>query len=354
MRDWDKSMNMLKCQWVISILTVVVTIGCSAVNTTVPTGESGIPTQSEPSREETVRSTQGPIPTMLASPSRTAVSVPECSVGHVVVSQTDEMGAVYLFCADGSSFTQLVSGRFFITLLPDGDRVAAGYEPMLISISDPTETETPLAFDPDIGQYRWDPSMEYVAYARDQSQNNSSGVSSLEILHLASGVVSEVFIGPLITNVGWALDGSHLLLTTDETNNYEVHLIDIVCDASHTCVSNSARELRTVGYHPSLSPDGKHITSLVEEYDPTHHYTILISNLEDILIRSIDVTALASDLWNIDYPVLSHEGMRIAFTSEIGDSGKTDLFVLSLEDGNLTNLTSEFSHNVGGRMAWVP
>jgi hypothetical protein len=289
-----------------------------------------------------------------------------------------------LACADGSFIRQIMSAASVlpdswssrnISVSPDGQKLAicanAGVADgeviyrggiYLLDLSDYSLSEVYL------GDYRftevdWSADGQYVGYIRYAPAVGSPG-DVLEILHVGTLTTSQILdvesVDPeghsfILEDFDWSPDGTKI--------NYRVDLLprltpkwyveDITCDPqTHTCTLSNQRTLNwpTNGsYRLSWLPDASANVAMYAVSEDSVFLEIRGLNGELIRRAELDDLSLTSGGYcGLKDAVLSPNGERVAFKARsAGSSSLSDIFILSLNDMSVLNLTSAItSENV--------
>jgi dipeptidyl aminopeptidase/acylaminoacyl peptidase len=214
----------------------------------------------------------------------------------------------------------------------------------------------------------WSTDGEYIAFVRKVT-DKEGGIPyyRVDTVHIATETVSEGIIpadeyDEEVTLKGWEWIGwspttNQLLLF-----HYDkpLHIADVLCDeTTHICVADT----RAVGVKPgrkyplnAWSPDGTKMAYHCYTTTPTGdliHEGICIQDTEGNMIQEFPETELGVE--DIDFLAWAPDGTQIAFVAHPGDisDSRTDVFVLSLDDRSLINLTTDPSLNQSDPV-WIP
>ncbi len=327
---------------------------------------SNPPSPTPTETHNTVTAAPEPSPTSTEIPRPTPTPYHACTQTRILVGGEPITGGTtdfgyYLICVDGSSVETLTTGKpyYYDPSVSPINRLVAFATEKGIAILDLAGNVIQVIEAGDfVRSPSWSPDGEFIAYIRDGQ--------FLEVVNLETGVVSESLIPPEFRhpqqivepgfeNVDWSPDGKHLALNA---NSDSLFLLDVTCSAeSHICSAENFRPLADrIDGKFSWSPDSEEI---VGEYLDAVSYvrTLRIIDLQGRVVREYSPTELmllTSLEFNVDLeilqcPVWSPDGNEIAF------SDGRDVWILSLADNSLVNLTRGLMEiDSVAMMAWVP
>jgi Tol biopolymer transport system component len=350
----------------------------------------------------TVKPESSPVPTrpptstveagsVLASqtPSQTLAPTPgNCGSGFLVFLVHDNtldgeaQTEIHLACADGSFVQRVVSVPYsvdFMSVSPGGQEIALSSNYIvhgsggiyLIDLFGDSLTELYSERRSEIWEVDWSSDAEYIAYLKMKS-TYAEYVRHIEVMHLDTQIISQ-FVSPediaadfewaldtreiSIADFDWSPDGQRIVFTAwiiGTTQTYAVYVSDVECDQStYKCSARNPRMISDVIYDPSWSPDSSLIVGWPIHLETNTHDFLRFSNLDGQVVQEIDLDALLPGIEDVHYPVWSPDGRQIAFLAEPDESASAfDVFVLTLDDLSLINLTSDSRHQ--GGVEWLP
>jgi hypothetical protein len=317
----------------------------------------------------------------------------DCDAGFVVFlattysSEDQDKTGIYLACADGTFIQQIVSAVDVLpttewvindlAISPDGQTLAfsssgsmllepAPNQMYLVDMSNYRATGFYSDSDNDgFGQLSWSPDGEYIAY---KAGNLQTQVSQIEILHINTQTVSMMVDNDPFGDfdeLGWLSNGMQILYgahIADNPHFYNGYLANINCDPdTHRCSITGQKKLdwmehRNGSYQFSLVPGS---STIVRKYYSEGGFHIEVRDvLSGDLFTSVNLNELLSTLIYGRYPPsASSDGSQIAFAAMVDEHELyNDVFILSLYDRTLTNLTDGplFEKIDVNEVLWIP
>lgn len=237
-----------------------------------------------------------------------------------------------------------------LAVSPAGDRVVfAGEITQILELNSREITtlfeEVPEedTFDPS-----WSPDGEYIIYFKHRSHPDDS---SIEVVHLSSGTISEELIPDeykeqlvyATSYLEWLPQGDQILAFG--SYSLDLYVLDITCDDNtHLCEVDNLREIpvnRSILKEPSVSPDGKLIAARCAIPD-THpiESSLCILDFNGSVINEYRFADIGVDYaYHLDW---SPDGSRIAFDDSMR------IYIFSLTDQSLTRFIR------GIQPLWLP
>jgi Tol biopolymer transport system component len=300
---------------------------------------------------------------------------------------------LYIACADGSFFQQIVSdttffpngqrlGRFAIS--PDGQQLALSIHHtspasprrssiQFLDLGSFSLTEV-YSTDSSISVLDWSADGEYIGYLVFNEHHDD-----LEILHLDTLTTSRVMKGDLesdeeyysglvdweiedfrLLDLDWSPDGEHILyvvvLLGPQVGATPGQIADITCSSqTHVCTIDNKQllnwgNLRGMAWAPDMSA----IVAARGIWETGDQF-LEFRQIDGRLLRQIDLTTSfpGAALSFVEDIALSPEGGRVAFIAR-EDAGPEDVYVLRLGDLTLTNLTEKFGNTSASQVEWLP
>jgi dipeptidyl aminopeptidase/acylaminoacyl peptidase len=342
-------------------------ISCSSVATTGNTTA----TQTFPS-EETAESGATPTRELPITPMMTTSVLTEtpaqCFQDYILVLgypyallPNVEYGH-YFVCEDGSSMRLLTNEVLSEpSISPNGSMIAFSHNEKIYLLGLSGDVVKTIRVEGLARSPSWSQEGGYIAYVRDEQFLDEQ---SVEIIHVETGTVStsllpagfthpryEGPIAPRFVDIAWSPQGANIAL---RANYNTLYVADIACDSvTHTCAMDGIHSVSDqIDSNPSWSPDGTRLAAFHYEYAPDRSQTnqnLVILDMDGHWIRAFSAAELSLDLESASSLAWSPDGNRIAFSAEHA------VWILSLEDDTLTNLTEELiGTDDFGTIAWLP
>jgi len=145
-----------------------------------------------------------------------------------------------------------------------------------------------------------------------------------------------------------ALLGSEILVSSDQTGNWEVFIFNPESSITHQVTREAGyrtdldAEVQGFDFEPAWSPDGEQIVLVTDRYEVQE---LLVVDRSGSEIQRFD-----SAVFGVGEPAWSPDGTQIAFRSDL--SGDPELYVMGADGSNLRQLT----HSPGEDWtpAWSP
>lgn len=146
-------------------------------------------------------------------------------------------------------------------------------------------------------------------------------------------------------------DGRFLVYTTDKESNFDIHLRDLTTSVSAPITVHPAAE-----YKPSISPNGKYLAYVSEEFDSQGDIVLVEFNPSEwierhlrgksneldnpIFITNPNYKNLSKrDRWKDQEPKFSPDGNKLVFVSERFTPGKLNLVIYELQTKKMYPIT---------------
>lgn len=259
----------------------------------------------------------------------------------------------FVACSDGSSVYQISSEEGYQpSVSPDGERLAIHHRNTLKIINLENKSVDNYLQNTAIYSPAWTHIDDQVAFLDADGQ--------IHVLNLATGIKTSLGIptgfkhpqidspeeiNPTFTGIAWSPIGTHVALIT----NYQViYFMEIQCSVQGCSSINIWLGQYGVFSQPSWSPDGKSIATICMP-EASINGSLCIINRNGTLIHQFDGDIVGVHLSRDSNPSWSSDGERIAF------SDGYDIFLLSIEDMSIVNLTNELDIDFGGESpVWLP
>jgi|GEM_PF-2956898 len=154
--------------------------------------------------------------------------------------------------------------------------------------------------------------------------------------------ITNITAGWLTWDNGWAWtpDGSQITYATDRNGNWDIYTMYLDGTDGQRLTDDPAQD----GW-PSWTPDGKQV---VFASDRTGDWEIFIMNADGSNVRQLTDRPGTTDL----FPEVSPDGTMIVFTSQVESVNEGDIYVIPIEGGEPTRLTSTAALN--NMPSWCP
>ncbi len=154
--------------------------------------------------------------------------------------------------------------------------------------------------------------------------------------------ISNITAGRLTWDNGWAWapDGSEITYTTDQNGNWDIYSMAPDGTGDRRLTDHEAQD----GW-PSWTPDGLHV---VFASDRTGNWEIFIMNADGSNVRQLTDMPGSTDL----FPEVSPDGTLIVFSSQIESVNEGEIYVMPIDGGEPTRLTSTAALN--NMPSWCP
>jgi dipeptidyl aminopeptidase/acylaminoacyl peptidase len=269
--------------------------------------------------------------------------------GHVLAFSSDREGHFDIFTvsSDGSKVCRLTSGQdedaypewspdgnwlLFSRILQGTDRRSAiglvrsdgsGFKPV-----GPSDAVNSAA--------SWSPDGTRIAFLSEESGSCRLGIEELQTGQSGFSVKSD----SRLLNPSWSPDGTHLAFIEDSSDSFRMGLVDIRTGVTFWHC-RSSRPL----YNPIWSPDGG---TVILRVDKGGNYQMLAV---DTLTGQTSIVGPQDGLCSS--PQFASDGKALLFTHE-GPQNPTDLWHLSLSNGELRQLSNGLPPSIDRRVLVVP
>jgi serine/threonine protein kinase/Tol biopolymer transport system component len=161
-------------------------------------------------------------------------------------------------------------------------------------------------------------------------------------LDVAVENITNITAGRLTWDNGWAWspDGSEITYTTDLNGNWDIYSMAPDGSADRRLTDHEAQD----GW-PSWTPDGQQI---VFSSDRTGNWELFIMNADGSNVRQLTNRPDTTDL----FPEVSPDGTLVVFSSQVESVNEGEIYVMPIEGGEPTRLTSTAALN--NMPSWCP
>lgn len=367
MNSWD-----LPPKIMIWIVCTLVLNGCSSVLSTVE------PTQVtftlEASVEETSINTltEGDEVLTPEATESNGMELPACSGGVIAFhrsTNTKQSESTYAICPDGTKL-KAIDPDLLTAFVQPAAHVSISEDRHTIVLHDSTDASQKILFEDNllrIANTTFSPDKKYIAF--DGSYNiNGDLYYRMQIIHIQTGTITQDFIPdnghdlPIDEGyewINWSPVGNQLLLFSRQL---PLRLVDISCvDFTHECTTlnlrNLSEDFSTKIPVNAWSPDG---TKIAYAY---YHASTDVNGLwvyDGLVIIDAGTGSTIIDLKETDLNVLdideiawSPDGDHLVFRAFQQKSKETDIFLFSLSDNSIVNLTANLSGSYEAPI-WLP
>ena len=161
-------------------------------------------------------------------------------------------------------------------------------------------------------------------------------------LDVAVQNITNITAGKLTWDNGWAWspDGSEITYTTDQNGNWDIYSMAPDGSADRRLTDHEAQD----GW-PSWTPDGQQI---VFASDRSGNWELFIMNADGSNVRQLTNRPETTDL----FPEVSPDGTLVVFSSQVEAVNEGEIYVMPIEGGEPTRLTSTAALN--NMPSWCP
>jgi WD40 repeat protein len=267
----------------------------------------------------------------------------------------------YLICADGSSVRLLTDRNVCAYHEPAVSQatslIAFACDNKIYVFNLSGEIVQEIEADEYVLSPSWSPEGTYLAYIGDRQ--------SFEIVHLSTGTISRSLIPsgfehpvigsplePEYVSLTWSPNGENIGLLTNYSSLY---VLDVNCDdESFLCSTHNIRPVAEFNIISngqfSWSPDGSELVAVCykDSAGRSTDMSLCIIDLQGHVVREYTPQELGLDFEALGSPMWSPDGKEIAFLAD------ASLWLLSLSDDSVQNLTQETMATDISGIAWLP
>jgi Tol biopolymer transport system component len=169
----------------------------------------------------------------------------------------------------------------------------------------------------------WSPDGQWLAF-----QSSDASGAYVYVTNLSGSNVRQLTNDPAFDgDPSWSPDGQQIVFRSSRSGNTDLYVMDVQGNNIQQLTDNQAWE-----EHPSWSPDGKYIAFA----------SYLLTNWDLYLfeVATGEIRRLTDSSARDRFPTWSPDSRRIAFESN--RDGPVSIYVLNLDDGNLTLIARGF------------
>jgi dipeptidyl aminopeptidase/acylaminoacyl peptidase len=154
--------------------------------------------------------------------------------------------------------------------------------------------------------------------------------------------INNVTAGQLTWDNGWAWspDSKLITFTSDRDGNWDIYSMNPDGSDQRRLTDDPAQD----GW-PAWTPDGQHI---VFSSDRTGNWEIFIMDPDGTDVRQVTDRPTTTDL----FPEVSPDGTKIAFSSQVSATNEGEIYLIPIDGGEATRLTSTAALN--NMPTWCP
>ena len=231
-----------------------------------------------------------------------------------------------------SAIVILMSSTFLAQSLPVPEAITDAKQLVSTNVPDlqPNLTIDKLFMTRTVGGSDWSPDGKQVVFV-----SNISGRNNLWLVPSNGGWPTQLTVSnqrqsdPL-----WSPDGKWIAFISDTDGN-ELWDIYLVSPTSGNVVNLTA-SADTADEAPAWSPDGKQVAYMTKS-KTSPSFEIDVINVETRMTRHITHDS-SRDIGNVE-PIWSHDGKFLAWTQENANGKDSDVMMIDLASGAVTNLT---------------